>query len=82
VLALCRTAPPWWWEAGESGTKKLYQPEPRPVFYVVPITSIFGRLALIPAGDHCTIPAPMRNRKKELFEYGVCDESWRPGIMA
>ncbi len=62
-------------ESGESGTKKLYQPEPRPVVYVVPITSVLGRLALIHAGDHGTIPAATRNLKKELFEYGKCDES-------
>ena len=60
--------------------KQLYQPEPRSVVYVVPITSILGRLPLVPAGDHGTIPAAMRNRKKELFEYGKCDESAaRPG---
>ena len=63
-----------------SGTKKLYQLEPRPVVYVVPITSILGRLPLIPAGDHGTIPAEMRHRKKELFDYGRCDQSsTRPG---
>ncbi len=71
--------PPWWREAGESGTNTLYQPEPRPVIYVVPIASILGRLPLIPAGDHGTIPAAMRHRKKELFEYGKCNESVRPG---
>ena len=71
-----RNTPAWW---RESGTKKLYQPEPRPVVYIVPITSILGRLPLIPAGDHGTIPAAVRNRKKELFEYGKCDESARPG---
>ena len=76
-----RNTPAWWREAGESGTKKLYQPEPRPVVYIVPITvtSILGRLPLIPAGDHGTIRAAMRNRKKELFEYGKCDKSARPG---
>ena len=74
-----RNTPAWWREAGESGTKKLYQPEPRPVVYIVPITSILGRLPLIPAGDHGTIPAAVRNSKKELFEYGKCDESARPG---
>ena len=74
-----RNTPSWWREAGESGTKLLYQPEPRPVIYIVPITSILGRLPLVPAGDHGTIPAAMRNRKKELFEYGRCDESARPG---
>jgi hypothetical protein len=71
------TPPPWWREAGESGTK--YQPEPRPVVYIVPITSILGRLPLIPAGDHCTIPAEMRHRKKDFFEYGKCDKSALPG---
>ena len=75
-----RNTPPWWREAGETGTKQLYQPEPRPVVYIVSITSILGRLPLVPVGDHGTIPAAMRNRKKELFEYGRCDESAaRPG---
>ena len=75
-----RTTPPWWREAGETGTKQVYQPEPRPVIYVVPITSILGRLPLVPVGDHGTIPAAMRHRKQELFEYGRCDESGlRPG---
>jgi hypothetical protein len=79
-LVCRRNTPRWWREAGESGTKKLYQPEPRPVVYVIPITSILGRLPLIPAGDHGTIPAAMRHRKKELFEYGKCDKSAaRPG---
>ena len=79
IMMVRRNNPPWWREAGESGTKKLYQPEPRPVIYIVPITSILGRLPLVPAGDHGTIPAAMRHRKKELFEYGQCDESRRPG---
>jgi hypothetical protein len=79
IMMVRRNNPPWWREAGESGTKKLYQPEPRPVVYIVPITSILGRLPLVPAGDHGTIPAAMRHRKKELFEYGQCDESRRPG---
>ena len=34
---------------------------------------------LVPAGDHSTIPAAMRNRQKELFEYGKCDKSACPG---
>ncbi len=52
------------------------------VVYVVPITSILGRLPLIPAGDQGTIPVAMRHRKKELFEYGKCDESARPGTCS
>jgi len=51
-----RRVPSWWKEAGVSGTKQLYEPE-KPVVYIVPITSILGRLPLIPAGDHGTIPA-------------------------
>ena len=74
-----RSTPPWWRETGESGTKQLYQPEPKPVVYIVPITSILGRLPLIPVGDHSTIPAAMSNRKRELFEYGKCDEVGHPG---
>ncbi len=56
-----------------SGTKQLHQPE-KPVVYIVPITSILGRLPLIPAGDHDTIPAALRGRKRELFPLGKCDE--------
>ena len=74
-ILVCRNTPPWWRVTGESGTKQLYQPEPRPVVYIVTITSILGRLALIPVGDHGTIPSAMRNRKKELFPYGKCDKS-------
>ncbi len=69
------------YEAGESGTKKLYQPEPHPVTHIVPITSLpsLGRLALLPVGDHCIIPAAMSNRKRELFMQGKCDEIRQPG---
>ena len=74
-----RSTPPWWREAGESGTKQLYQPEPSPVTYMVPITRILGRLPLVPVGDHGTIPASMRNRKAQLFKHGRCDEDGRPG---
>ena len=74
-----RSTPSWWRETGESGTKQLYQPEPKPVVYIVPITSILGRLPLIPVGDHSTIPAAVSNSKRELFEYGNCDEVGHPG---
>ncbi len=76
-----RNTPSWWREADEGRTKKLYQPEPRPVVYIVPVTSILGRLPLIPAGDHGTIPAEMRHRKKELFDYGRCDRAARALAM-
>ena len=79
---LDRRAPPWWSEAGESGTKLLYQQEPDPEIYIVPITSILGRLPLAPAGDHGTIPAAVssvRNCKQQLFKYGACVKEGRPG---
>ena len=75
---LHRRIPSWWREAGESGTKLLYEPE-KPVVYIVPITSILGRLPLIPAGDHGTIPAALRGSKRDLFPLGKCDEDRQPG---
>ena len=71
VSLMHRRIPSWWRVAGESGTKLLYEPE-KPVVYIVPITSILGRLPLIPAGDHGTIPAELRGRKKDLFPLGKC----------
>ncbi len=68
----------WWREAGESGTKQLYQPE-KAVVYIVPITSIMGRLPLTPAGNHGTIPAVLRGSKRDLFQLGKCDEDRQPG---
>jgi len=79
IFLIPRSTPAWWRQAGESGTKQLYQPEPKPVTYVVPTTSILGRLPLIPVGDHGTIPAAFRHRKKELFKLGRSDEDGRPG---
>jgi hypothetical protein len=38
-----------------------------------------GRLQLIPAGDHCTIPEALRGSKLELFSLGKCDKNGRPG---
>ena len=73
-----RRVPPWWSEAGESGTKQLCKQEPEPEIYIVPISSILGQLPLVPAGDHGTIPAAMRNSKHQLFKHGECDKDWRP----
>jgi hypothetical protein len=61
-----------------SGKKQLYQPE-KPVVYIVPITSILGRLPLIPAGDHGIILAALGGGKQELFPLGKCDEDGRQG---
>jgi hypothetical protein len=44
---------------------KLYTHMQSQVQYVVPITSILGRLALVPVGDSGTIPFSMRNEKTD-----------------
>ena len=54
-------------------------PKPDPEIYIVLISSILGRLPLVPAGDHRTIPAAMRNSKSQLFKYGECYKDGRPG---
>ena len=66
-------------QAGESETKLLYQQEPDPLIYIVPVSSISGRLPVVPAGDHGTIPVAMRNSQSQLFKHGGCDEDGRPG---
>ena len=77
MFNLCMHQP----RAGADGQRPLHSPyEPeKPVIYIVPITSILGRLPLIPAGDHGTIPAELRGRKRDLFPLGKCDEDRRPG---
>ena len=42
------------------------------VLYVVPITSILGRLALVPVGETGTIPFSMRNEISD-FPGATCD---------
>ncbi len=79
VLVRRRNTPSWWREAGESGTKKLYQatsPSLGLSSTLSPSPPFWGGF---PAGDHGTIPAKMRHRKKDFFEYGKCDQSARPG---
>ncbi len=54
-----RRQPDWWRQVaytGNTGTKLLYQPQPQPVVYIVPIQNILGRLALAPYCEHGTIP--------------------------
>jgi len=46
--------------------------ENKQVLYVVPITSILGRLALIPVGDTGTIPFSMRSDSAS-YPGAVCD---------
>ena len=74
----CTSTAPWWREAGESGTKQLYQPEPDPATYILPITRILRRLPLVPVGVQGTIPASTTHPKKQLFEHGRCDDVGYP----
>ena len=69
----------WWPSTAQIGTKLLYLPAPAPVVYIVPLSHILGRLPLLPAGDHGTIPRSMSRRKEACFPRGVCDRDCRPG---
>ncbi len=48
------------------------------VLYVVPITSILGRLALVPVGDNGTIPFTMRKESKDC-DGASCDTKMGAG---
>ena len=62
-----------------TGTKLLYQPEPKPVVYIVPISNILGRLALVPYGAHGTIPYDWHQLQLLHYPRAVCDHRDRPG---
>ena len=54
-------------------------PGPDPKLWVVPVSRIIGRLPLVPAGNHRTIPHDMQASKQACFEYGTCDVPDGPG---
>ncbi len=62
-------------QASASVTVSSSQCSPQPVTYVVLISSepILGRLALVPAWDHCTIPSSAYENKAQWFPQGKCD---------
>ena len=62
----------------ELATKQVYQAKPEAVTYIVPVTSILGRLALSPVGEHGTIPATLRGNAS-FYPRGQCDQQGRPG---
>ena len=74
-----RRQPDWWRQVAYTGTKLLYQPEPKPVVYIVPIRNILGRLALAPCCEHGTIPYDWRHLQGSHYDRGVCDLPNRPG---
>ncbi len=55
-LAVGRRQPEWWREGAYAGTKLLYQPALQPIVYIVPVTDILGRPALVPYGEHGLFP--------------------------
>ena len=77
-LAVCRRQPEWWREVAYAGTKLLYQPAPQPIVYIVAVTDILGRLALVPYGEHGTIPHGWRALARH-YPLGECDHQDRPG---
>ena len=62
-----------------AGTKQVYHASPEQVIYIVPAKSILGRLALVPVGEHGTIPASL-SANSSAFKRGKCDEQGRPGF--
>ena len=74
-----REVKPWWQNTAQIGSKMLYLPKPSQYVWIVPITSILGRLPLVPAGQKGTIPHSMHARQQECFKYGECDKADEPG---
>ncbi len=77
-LAVGRRQPEWWWEVAYAGTKLLFQPAQQPIVYIAPVTDILGRLALVPYGEHGTIPHGWRALACH-YPRGECDHQDRPG---
>jgi len=69
--------PPWWPRVAFAGTKQVYHASPKPVIYIVPAQSILGRLALVPVGEHGTIPHSL-HANSSAFKLGKCDERGLP----
>jgi len=69
----------WWPSTAQIGTKMLYLPKPRPRVWIVPVSSLLGRLPLIPAGDTGTVPHSMHGVMPASYPGGVCDTVDQPG---
>jgi hypothetical protein len=53
----------WSPSTAQIGIKRMYLPTPEPAVYLFPHYHILGKLPLIPAGDHGTVPRSMHGRK-------------------
>ena len=60
------------------GPRLLYQPAPQPIVYIIPVTDILGRLALVPYGELGTIPYDWCNLAR-FYPRGECDGQNSPG---
>jgi hypothetical protein len=69
----------WWRGTAHIGTKVLYMPAPEPRVWIVPVSSILGRLPLVPVGDTGTIPFSMASKQQAYFPQGTCDQANAPG---
>ncbi len=63
--------PVWWRDVANTGTKLFYQPAQRLIVYIVPVTDIMGRLALMPYGEDGTIPHDWRTLAR-YYPLGEC----------
>ena len=73
--------PPWWRRVAFAGTKQVYHASQKHVIYIMPAQSILGRLALVPVGEHGTIPHSLY-ANSSAFKQGKCDERGLPGTEA
>lgn len=64
----------WSFPNKKAETRRLFELDPMlPRLYVMPITSILGRVPLVRAGNTGTIPHHMRGRKEQCFPGGKAD---------
>lgn len=62
--------------AKECGSNIVYEPNPtNPILYVLPITSILGKLSLVAAGDTGTIPFSERALRDTDFPLAFADRT-------
>ena len=64
------------WLDRANGTMLYERKQNQQVLYVIPISSILGKLPLIPVGDTGTIPFSMRDELHEV-DWASCDT--KPG---
>ena len=70
---LCSVAGNWLFK---SESRRLYEMDAQlPRLYVIPMTSLLGKLSVVRAGNTGTIPYSMQGRAAECYPGGKCDSS-------